>query len=73
MTEFEAQVLADLSVLKHQMAALYGDGETGRIAAIERRISAHEQALQRAKGFLLAAGGVFTAIEMLVEFLRYRR
>ncbi len=73
MTEFEAQVLADLSVLKHQMAALYGDGETGRIAAIERRITAHEQALQRAKGFLLAAGGVVTAIEMLIEFLRYRR
>lgn len=72
MTEFEAQVLADLSVLKHQMAALYGDGETGRIAAIERRITTHEQALQRAKGFMLAAGGVFTVIEMLIEFLRYR-
>lgn len=72
MTDFEAQVLADLTLLKHQMAALYGDGETGRIASIERRLTAHEQALQRAKGFLLAAGGVFGAIEMLVEFLRYR-
>ena len=72
MTEFEAQVLADLSVLKHQMAALYGDGETGRIAAIERRVTAHEQALQRAKGVLLAAAGVFTAIQMLIEFLRFR-
>jgi len=72
MTEFEAQVLADLSVLKHQMAALYGDGETGRIAAIERRVTAHEQAVQRAKGVLLAAAGVFTAVQMLIEFLRYR-
>lgn len=72
MTEFEAQVLADLSVLKHQMAALYGDGETGRIAAIERRVTAHEQAFQRAKGFLLAAGGVFTVIQMLIELFRRR-
>jgi len=72
MTEFEAQVLADLSVLKHQMASLYGDGETGRIAAIERRVTAHEQAFQRAKGFFLAAGTVFTGIQMLVEYLRHR-
>jgi len=72
MTEFEAQVLADLSVLKHQMAALYGDGETGRIAAIERRVTAHEQAVQRAKGVMLAAAGVFTAIQMLIEFLKFR-
>jgi len=72
MTEFEAQVLADLSVLKHQMAALYGDGETGRIAAIERRVTTHEQAVQRAKGVLLAAAGIFTAIQMFIEFLRYR-
>ena len=73
MRTFEDCIIFDLSVLKHQMAALYGDGKTGRIAAIERRISAYEQALQRAKGFLLAAAGVGTAIEMVIEFLRYRR
>lgn len=69
---FEDCIIFDLSVLKHQMAALYGDGETGRIAAIERRVSAHEQAFQRAKGFLLAAAGVFTAIQMVIEFLQHR-
>ncbi len=72
MTEFEAQVLADLSVLKHQMASLYGSHDNGRLSAIEGRVTAHEQALQRAKGFLLAAGAVFTAIQMLIEFLRPR-
>ena len=72
MTEFEAQVLADLSVLKHQMAALYGDGDSGRVAAIERRIAAHEQALQRAKGFGLATATVFTAAQMILEYLRFK-
>lgn len=71
MTEFEAQVLADLSVLKHQMTELCGDGETGRIAAIERRVGTHEQTLQRAKGFLMAAGAVFAAVQVLIEFLRH--
>jgi hypothetical protein len=50
MAEFEAQVLADLSVLKNQMARLLGDGNSGRIASIENRVSQHEQSLQRAKG-----------------------
>ena len=72
MTEFEAQVLADLSVLKHQMASLYGDGETGRIAAIERRVTQHEQNFQRAKGFAVAAGSLITAAQMLYEYLRHK-
>ena len=49
MTEFEAQVLVDLSVLKSQMSALFGDGNSGRIASIEGRVDQHEQSLQRAK------------------------
>jgi hypothetical protein len=71
MTDFEAQVLADLSVLKHQMASLYGDGDSGRVASIERRVTEHEQAMQRAKGFALAAGTLFTGLQMLFEFLRH--
>ena len=39
MTEFEAQVLADLPVLKNQMATILGDGNSGRIASIEAKSS----------------------------------
>jgi len=45
MTDFEAQVLADLCVLKSQMGTLLGDGNSGRIAAIEGRVGRHEQSL----------------------------
>jgi len=70
MTEFEAQVLADLSVLKNQMGTLLGDGNSGRIAIIENRVSQHEQSLQRAKGFAVASGAVFTLVQFVMEMVR---
>lgn len=70
MTEFEAQVLADLSVLKNQMTTLMGDGNSGRIAAIEGRVEQHERSLQRAKGFAVAMGAIFTLIQCAIELLR---
>ena len=70
MTEFEAQVLADLSVMKSQMTALLGDGSSGRIAAIEGRVDQHERSLQRARGFAVAVGAIFTLIQCVVELLR---
>ncbi len=54
MNEFEAQVLSDLCVLKTQMTGLVGDGNSGRIHELERRIERHEVNLQRAKGFMAA-------------------
>ncbi|HTD56400.1 MAG TPA: hypothetical protein VK670_13510 [Silvibacterium sp.] len=70
MTDFEAQVLADLSVLKNQMATLFGDGNSGRIAAIEQRVSQHEQSFQRAKGFAVACGALVTVVQFTIELLR---
>ena len=70
MTEFEAQVLADLSVMKSQMSTLLGDGNSGRIATIEGRVDQHERSLQRAKGFAVAISAVFTLIQCVVELLR---
>lgn len=67
MNEFEAQVLSDLSVLKTQMYALVGDGNSGRLGELERRMERHEQNWQRAKGFLAAASVVFAVIEVAVE------
>jgi hypothetical protein len=67
MNEFEAQVLSDLSALKTQMVNLTGDGNGGRIAALEKRMERHEQNWQRAKGFLAAVSVVFAVIEVAVN------
>jgi len=72
MTEFEAQVLADLSVLKNQMKSLLGNGNSGRISQIEGRVEQHERSLQRAKGFVVAIGAVFTLIQCVIELLGRR-
>ncbi|HWT66296.1 MAG TPA: hypothetical protein VN151_09280 [Terracidiphilus sp.] len=67
MDEFEAQVLSDLSVLKMQMAGLMGDGNSGRIGELERRMERHEQNWQRAKGIMAAASVLFAVVEVAVE------
>ncbi|MGC2164003.1 MAG: hypothetical protein WA634_19035, partial [Silvibacterium sp.] len=59
MKNFEDVVIFDLSVLKNQMTTLLGDGNSGRIAAIEGRVDQHERSFQRAKGFAVAMGGIF--------------
>ncbi len=70
MTEFEAQVLADLSVLKNQMSTLLGDGNSGRIGAIERRVAQHEERFQNARGFAIALGALITFVQFLIDYLR---
>jgi hypothetical protein len=70
MNEFEAQVLSDLSVLKTQMTGLVGDGNTGRVSELERRIERHEQNLQRAKGFMAAISVLFAVLEVAMETFR---
>jgi hypothetical protein len=70
MTDFEAQVLADLSVLKNQMTALVGDGNSGRVGSLEQRVTQHEERFQSARGFAMAIGGLLTLVQFLVDFLR---
>jgi hypothetical protein len=67
MNEFEAQVLSDLSALKTHMAGLVGDGSSGRIYELERRVEQHELNLQRAKGFMAAMSVLMAMIEVAVE------
>jgi hypothetical protein len=43
MTEFEGQVLADLSVLKSQMQQVMGIGQPGRLTQLEERVERHER------------------------------
>jgi hypothetical protein len=73
MTEFEGQVLADLSVLKSQMKEIVGNGQPGRLARVESRMLDHERTVQRMKGVAAAFGGVLTFAHMAIDLLVGRR
>ena len=70
MTEFEGQVLADLSVLKNQMNQLFGVGQPGRLTQIEERVERHERSVQRMKGLVGAAGGLLTVFHVAIDYFR---
>jgi hypothetical protein len=70
MTEFEAQVLADLSVLKNQMNQVMGIGQPGRLTQLEERVERHERSVQRMKGLVGATGGLLTAFHLAIDYFR---
>ena len=61
MTDFETQVLSDLSALKSQMHALIGIGQPGRLSLLEERVERHERTVQRMKG----VGGLLSVLVTL--------
>jgi hypothetical protein len=73
MTEFEGQVLADLSVLKSQMKEIVGNGQPGRLTQLEGRVSDHERTMQRMKGIAAAFGGLLTFAHVAIDLLVGRR
>jgi hypothetical protein len=73
MTDFEAQVLADLSVLKNQMKDLVGNGQPGRLTKLEGRMSSHEKTVQRMKGMAGALGALLTFAHFAIDLLIGRR
>jgi hypothetical protein len=70
MTEFEGQVLADLSVLKSQMRQVMGIGQPGRLTILEERVEHHERSVQRLKGLAGAAGGLLAVFHLAIEYFR---
>jgi hypothetical protein len=70
MTEFEGQILADLSVLKSQMKQLLGIGQPGRLTQLEERVEIHERSVQRMKGLMGAAGGLLTVVHLAIDYFR---
>jgi hypothetical protein len=68
MTEFEAEALADLKVLKSQMQQLLGVGQSPPLTDVEDRLLHHEQALQRMKGMVGAFGGLLTAVHLAIDY-----
>jgi hypothetical protein len=73
MTDFEATVLADLSVLKNQMADLLGAGNTGRVAQMESRLLEHERTVQRLKGMGAAFAVMLTVVHTATDLVLGRR
>jgi hypothetical protein len=70
MTEFEGQVLADLSVLKSQMKQLMGIGQPGRLAQLEDRVEQHERSVQRIKGLIGAGGALLAMFHLAIDYFR---
>ena len=70
MTEFEGQILADLSVLKSQMKQLMGIGQPGRLTQLEERVEMHERSVQRMKGLMGAVGGLLTVVHLAIDYFR---
>jgi hypothetical protein len=73
MTDFEGQVLADLSVLKSQMEQVMGIGQPGRLAQLEGRMQEHEKTVQRLKGIAGAFGALLTVAHIAIDFIIGRR
>ncbi len=69
MTDFETQVLSDLSALKSQMHALLGVGQPGRLCLLEERVDRHERTVQRMKGVGGMFGVVITLVHVALDFL----
>jgi hypothetical protein len=72
MTEFESQVLQELSVLKSQMQQLMGIGQPGRLHQLEARVESHERSVQRLKGLGAAFGGVLTVAHLVIAWVTER-
>jgi hypothetical protein len=73
MTEFEGQVLQELSVLKAQMQQLMGIGQPGRLHQLESRVDAHERSVQQLKGLGAAFGVVLTLVHVAITWWVDRR
>ena len=71
MSDFESRVVADLAALKSQMAALMGQGQPGRLQALEERLDRHEVYMQRAKGFAGALGVGVTVVNLMINYWRH--
>jgi hypothetical protein len=73
MTEFESQVLQELSVLKSQMQQLMGIGQPGRLNLLEARVESHERSVQRLKGLGVAFGGLLTLVHLALAWTSAKR
>jgi hypothetical protein len=72
MTDFEAQVLTDLQVLKSQMDQLMGIGQPGRLHQLEGRVNVSEAGIQKMKGFIAAFSTALTLVHLAISYFAAR-
>ena len=72
MTDFEAQVLGDLQVLKSQMEQVMGIGQPGRLHELDRRVSETECGMQRMLGAVAAFGVLLTLLHLAIGYITGR-
>jgi hypothetical protein len=70
MSDFEEQVLKDLSELKAHMRWIIGNGKPGCIQELAARVERHEQLVQRATGIGAALAGLLTLLHVGVDYLK---
>ena len=73
MTEFESQVLSDLSVMKSQMDQLLGIGQPGRLHHLEERVACTERNVQKMKGLVAAFGTALTMVHLALSYFGGRQ
>jgi hypothetical protein len=73
MTDFEIQVLRELSVLKSQMEQLMGIGQPGRLNQLEQRVNSHERSVQRLKGVAAAFWALLTVLHIAIVYVTGKR
>jgi hypothetical protein len=70
MSDFEEQVLKDLSELKAHMRWLIGNGKAGCIQELTARVERHEQLVQRVAGIGAVLGALLTILHVAVNYLK---
>ena len=72
MSDFEKQVLADLTELKAHMRWLIGNGKPGCIQELTERVERHERFVQRMGGIGASIAGLLTLVHLTIDYLRVR-
>jgi hypothetical protein len=72
MTDFEKQVLQDLTELKAQMRQLLGNGQPGRLQLLEQRVQQHEEFVHRASGVGAVFGLLLTIANVLINYFHWK-
>ena len=72
MTDFEAQVLTDLHVLKAQMEQVMGIGQPGRLHQLEGRVGLNEEGIQKMKGYMAAFSTALTMLHLAISYFAWK-
>lgn len=70
MTQFEEQVLKDLSELKAHMRWIVGNGNEGKMQELEQRLTRHEGYVQRVTGMGGALACMITLVHLAFDYMR---